>query len=158
MTTTPTPTALTALSVVVTDMGRSLAFYRTCGLDLPADTDAEPHVEGSAAGGFKVMFDTVDVVASFDPAWAPPTGGHRMALAFSCGSPAEVDAIHQRLAEAGNTSHLTPFDAVWSQRYAVGTPAASIPVVGASQPGGPPEPDSRCTASCSSTAPGCRAE
>lgn len=119
MTTTPIPTALTALSVVVTDMRRSLAFYRTCGLDLPADADAEPHVEGSAESGFKIMFDTVDVVASFDPSWAPPTGGHRMALAFSCGSPAEVDAIHQRLVGAGNISHLTPFDAVWGQRYAV---------------------------------------
>lgn len=119
MTTTPATSALNAVSIVVTDMGRSLAFYRSCGLDLPADADAEPHVEAAAEGGFKIMFDTVDVVTSFDSAWPPPTGGHRMALAFGCGSPTKVDALHQRLVEAGNTSHLAPFDAVWGQRYAV---------------------------------------
>ncbi|MDQ6658254.1 MAG: VOC family protein [Actinomycetota bacterium] len=118
MTTTPTTIALNALSIVVTDMARTLDFYRTCGLQLPADATAGPHAEAVAEGGFKIMFDTIDVVTSFDPSWVPPTGGHRMALAISCGSPAEVDAIHQRLVEAGNTSHLDPFDAVWGQRYA----------------------------------------
>ncbi|MGI8416516.1 MAG: VOC family protein, partial [Nakamurella sp.] len=81
MTTTPTAIALNAVSIVVTDMGRSLDFYRTCGLQLPADADSGPHAEAAAAGGFKIMLDTVDVVTSFDPAWSPPTGGHRMALA-----------------------------------------------------------------------------
>lgn len=56
MTTTPTATAPNALSIVVTDMTRSLTFYRTCGLQLPADVDAEQHVEAAAAGGFKIMF------------------------------------------------------------------------------------------------------
>lgn len=118
MTSTP---ILNALSIVVTDMARSLAFYRTSGLPLPADADGdnENHVEATIAGGVRIMFDTVDVVRSFDPSWTPPTGGHRMAMAFACDTPADVDAVHRQLVDAGSESHLAPFDAVWGQRYAV---------------------------------------
>jgi uncharacterized glyoxalase superfamily protein PhnB len=109
--------ALDALGLVVADMSATLAFYRRLGLDLPAGADTEDHVEVTAAGGLRLMFDTVDLVRSFSE-WEPPSGGHRVALAFLCGSPAEVDATHDDLVAAGHRSHLPPFDAFWGQRYA----------------------------------------
>ena len=61
--------------------------------------------------------DTVEVVRSFSD-WEPPSGGHRIGLAFRCESPAAVDRIHAELVAAGHDSHVEPFDAPWGQRYA----------------------------------------
>jgi catechol 2,3-dioxygenase-like lactoylglutathione lyase family enzyme len=108
-----------AFGLVVDDMARSLAFYRELGLDLPADADAQPHVEHVLPGGLRLLWDTADVVRSFDPDWRPPAGGgHRLGLAFRCDGPAAVDALHDKLAGLGQGSHLAPWDAVWGQRYA----------------------------------------
>ena len=107
--------AFDAFGLVVSDMAASLAFYRRLGVALPED--GEGHVEGTLRGGIRMMFDTVDVVRSFSE-WEPPSGGHRIALAFLCESPGEVDATHADLVTAGHRSHVDPFDAPWGQRYA----------------------------------------
>jgi uncharacterized glyoxalase superfamily protein PhnB len=106
------------VELVVSDMPAALAFYRRLGLDLPADADAAPHVEVDL-GGVRLAFDTVDTIRSFDAEWTPPSGGHRVALAFECGSPAEVDAAWSDLTDAGYEGHLAPWDAFWGMRYAV---------------------------------------
>jgi len=109
-----------AIGVVVEDLGRSVAFYRELGLEFPETLDPEGHghVEASLPGGLRFMLDTVETVRSFDPGWQPPTGGHRIALAFRCDSPAEVDQAHARLLESGGSSHKEPWDAFWGMRYA----------------------------------------
>jgi len=108
-----------AIGVVVADMATSLAFYRRLGLEIPPDSDGAPHVEVARPGGPRVMFDTEDTVRSFDPSWSRPSGGHRVALAFACDSPADVDATYEALVGSGSTGHLEPWDAFWGQRYAV---------------------------------------
>ena len=107
------------IGLVVADMGRALAFYRRLGLDIPADADAQPHVELTLPGGLRLAWDTVETIHSFDPSWAPPAGASRIGLAFACDSPAEVDELYAGLTAAGHTGHLPPFDAFWGQRYAV---------------------------------------
>ncbi|MGY0231044.1 VOC family protein [Longispora urticae] len=110
---------LNMVGLVVADMAATLAFYRRLGLDLPPEADAEPHVEYTLPGGLRLGWDTVDVVRSFDPEWTAPTGGHRIALAFLCATPAEVDKAHADLVADGYRSHKEPWDAFWGQRYAV---------------------------------------
>ena len=110
---------LDAIGLVVQDMARTLAFYRELGLDIPAGAESEGHVEAKLPGGMRVLWDTVEVVHSFDPEWQPASGGHRMGLAFLCDSPAEVDATYERLVAAGYHGHRPPWDAFWGQRYAV---------------------------------------
>jgi uncharacterized glyoxalase superfamily protein PhnB len=107
---------LDLIGLIVEDMSSSLDFYRRLGFDLPPELDVEGHVE-STVGGLRVAWDTVEVIKSFSD-YRPPTGGHRLVLAFLCESPDEVDAIHTQLVEAGYESHLDPFDAFWGQRYA----------------------------------------
>ena len=110
---------LAVVELVVSDMAATLAFYHRLGLDLPADADAQGHVEVEV-GGLRLAFDTEETIRSFDPAWAPPgPTGHRMALAFACPSPAEVDAAWTELTGAGYDGHLAPWDAPWGMRYAV---------------------------------------
>ena len=104
--------------VVVADMGRTLTFYRRLGLAIPDAADSEPHAEVTLPGGLRLMFDTVETIASFIPAWKPPSGGARMSIAFACDSPAEVDAVYADLTGAGYEGYLPPFDAFWGQRYA----------------------------------------
>ena len=106
-----------ALGIIVANMERSLAFYRLLGLHGPDGSEGEGHVELNLARGLRLMLDTADVVRSFSE-WEPPTGGHRMALAFLCSSPAEVDGLHASLIAAGHRSKVDPFDAPWGQRYA----------------------------------------
>ncbi|MGI5245813.1 VOC family protein [Dactylosporangium sp. CA-139066] len=110
---------LNVFGLIVADMGRSLAFYRLLGLDVPEAEDKSPHVEYVLPGGVKLTWDTIETIHSFDPSWTPASGGPRIALAFECPSPAEVDRMHAALVEAGYESHKAPWDAFWGQRYAV---------------------------------------
>ncbi|MBC6460564.1 VOC family protein [Actinomadura sp. HBU206391] len=107
------------ISIVVSDMGRSLAFYRRLGFEIPADADAEPHVEAALPGGLRFAWDTAETVSSIDPSWTPSEGGGKVGLAFLCDDPAEVDRVYADLVKAGYEGHLEPWDAFWGQRYAV---------------------------------------
>jgi catechol 2,3-dioxygenase-like lactoylglutathione lyase family enzyme len=107
------------IGIVVADMGKSLAFYRRLGLDVPASADNEPHVETTLPGGLRLAWDTIDTIRSFDPSWTAPQGGPRIGLAFACDDPAEVDRVYAELNQAGYEGHLAPWDAFWGQRYAV---------------------------------------
>jgi len=112
-------TTFEVIGIVVADMARSLAFYRRLGIDIPAEADAEGHVAASLPGGVQLAWDTVDIIQSFNPGWTPGSGGPRIALAFRCDSPAEVDETYRDLVAAGYDGHLEPWDAVWGMRYAI---------------------------------------
>jgi catechol 2,3-dioxygenase-like lactoylglutathione lyase family enzyme len=109
------------IGIVVDDMGRALDFYRRLGLAVPDDASNEPHVEVPLPGDLKLAFDTVETIQSFDPSWKPPADGPRMAVAFACDSPADVDRTVGELEAAGASVHLAPFDAFWGMRYATVT-------------------------------------
>jgi uncharacterized glyoxalase superfamily protein PhnB len=104
--------------IVVSDMSRSVAFYRRLGLEFPEGAETEPHVEAPLPGGLRYALDTEEVVRAFDPDWKRPTDGHMVGGAFRCESPEEVDRVYRELLEHGATSHKEPFDAFWGQRYA----------------------------------------
>jgi uncharacterized glyoxalase superfamily protein PhnB len=111
---------LAAVGVVVSDLGRAIDFYRRLGLTFPegaADSE-QGHVEAELPGGLRFMLDTEETIRSFAPEWSPPTGGHRIAVAFQCDSPEDVDRVHDELVAAGAESERAPWDAFWGQRYA----------------------------------------
>ena len=112
-----TDAKLQLVEIVVADMARSLAFYRFLGLEIPAEADAEPHVDVALPGGLRLAFDTEATIASFHPDWKPGTGG-RVGLAFGLPDPAAVDAAYAELTAAGYHGELKPFDAFWGMRYA----------------------------------------
>jgi len=113
------PPKLDLMGMIVRDMPAALAFYRQLGWDIPADMDTEGHVEYVLPNGLRVAWDTYDVIRSFAPDWQPPpTGTHRIGMAFLCDTPADVDAVYNRLTDMGYHGHKAPFDAFWGQRYA----------------------------------------
>ncbi|MEV0245580.1 VOC family protein [Nocardia sp. NPDC050712] len=107
------------LSIVVSDMAASTAFYRRLGLAFPEGSDGESHVEATLPGGIRVALDTEAVIRSFYPEWQASAEGGRIGMAFRCADAAEVDSVFADLTEAGYEGELKPFDAVWGQRYAV---------------------------------------
>ena len=109
---------LDVFGIVVSDMARSVAFYRRLGLEFPEGAEEEPHVEAPLAGGVRYALDTEEVMRAFDPEWRRPTDGHLVGGAFRCESPEEVDRVYRELLDAGATPHKEPWDAFWGQRYA----------------------------------------
>ena len=108
---------LNAIGITVSDLRRSLQFYRLLGLDLPEDS-ADDHVEVTMANGTRLMFDTEQVVRSFLPEWRR-TDGNQVSLAFECASPGELDEVYARVVAAGFEGEKEPWDAFWGQRYAL---------------------------------------
>ena len=106
---------LNAIGIVTSAMADSVRFYRLLGLDVP---DPSPdHLDTLLPNGVRFMFDTEEVVRSFDEDWARTTG-NQVGLAFECDSPAEVDEVYARVIDAGFHGKKPPWDAAWGQRYA----------------------------------------
>jgi uncharacterized glyoxalase superfamily protein PhnB len=106
--------------VIVSDLGRAIAFYARLGLDFPDDPDpmGHGHTEAALPGGMRFMLDREESIRSFDETWTPPTGGHRITVAFRFDAPAEVDRAYAELTAAGSEGYKEPWDAFWGQRYA----------------------------------------
>ena len=109
---------LDAFGIPVSDMPRSVAFYRRLGLDFPEGAENEGHAEAELGGGVRFMLDTEEVMRSFDPEWKRPTDGHLVGGAFHCDSPEEVDRLYGELLDAGAAPYKEPWDAFWGHRYA----------------------------------------
>ncbi len=106
------------IGLVVKDMGAALRFYRLLGLAVPDGVEHEPYVEVITPNGYRISWNSLEMIKGLEPDWVEPQG-QRMSLAFKCDRPADVDALHQRLLDAGFLSHKAPWDAFWGQRYAV---------------------------------------
>ena len=107
---------LAAIGIVTRDIAESVRFYRLLGLDVP-DPDGGPHHQVELPGGPRLMWDTVELMQQLDPNREEPQG-QRMALAFECESPDDVNATYARLVDAGFEGKKEPYDAFWGQRYA----------------------------------------
>jgi uncharacterized glyoxalase superfamily protein PhnB len=105
---------LDAIGIVSADLDRTRAFYAL--LDVAIE-EGDTHVEAKFPSGLRLMFDSEEVVRSFQPAWERTTG-NTVGLAFECGSTAEVDEVYARIVAAGFHGEKEPWDAFWGQRYA----------------------------------------
>jgi catechol 2,3-dioxygenase-like lactoylglutathione lyase family enzyme len=117
---------LNAIGIVVSDMARSISFYRLLGVDVP-ETPKEDHIDTFLPNGVRFMLDSEDVVKSFRPDWKRETG-NQVGLAFECESPAQVDEIYAQVTAAGFHGEKEPWDAFWGQRYAQLQDPDGVPV------------------------------
>lgn len=97
--------ALSAVTLAVADMDRSVAFYVACGFEV-------------AYGGAGTSFTSLRAGAGFvnlqlDPDHAPvPRIWGRVILWVD-----DVDAAFDRVVAAGGVPHAAPADAAWGERY-----------------------------------------
>ena len=108
---------LNAIGITVTDMARSIRYYRLLGIDVP-ETPEEGHVDAFLPNGVRFMLDSEEVIRSFMPEWTRENG-NQISLALECSSPAEVDEVYARVVGEGFESEKEPWDAFWGQRYAL---------------------------------------
>ena len=97
-------------------MADAARFYRLLGVDVPEPES--DHLDATLPSGVRLMWDAESLIRQLDPEWKRPAGGHAMALAFECASPAEVDETYRRVVDAGFQGKKEPYDAFWGQRYA----------------------------------------
>lgn len=117
---------LDAIGIIVRDLAEAAPFYRMLGLDFPEPQEEDQHIEATTDSGLRIMLDTEELIAELLPDWTPPAT-HRIGMAFLCASPAEVDAVYQRILDAGYVGAKAPFDAFWGQRYAsVADPSGNL--------------------------------
>ena len=111
---------LDAFGVVVSDLARSVRFYRVLGARFPEGSEAseDGHAEAELAGGVRLMLDTEESVKSLDPSWKRGDGQSGASLAFRCDSPGAVDEVFASAIREGARAPKEPWDAFWGQRYA----------------------------------------
>jgi uncharacterized glyoxalase superfamily protein PhnB len=105
------------IDIVVADMGRALAFYRTLGLAAPEPAAGQELAEIITPGGAKLGFMLESMIREAMPHWVTPVG-QRVTFACMCDSAEELDTIYARVIAAGYTGLREPWDAPWGQRYA----------------------------------------
>ena len=113
---------LNTISLVVSDMAASLAFYRRLGVDIPENSvwlqnGVGHHVTVKMPNGFNLDFDSAAMTKAYDPAWKPGIGAN--AVIFHVATRQEIDELYNEMTSAGYAGHLAPFDAFWGARYAV---------------------------------------
>jgi len=110
------------IDIVVADMGKALAFYRTLGLAVPEGADGEEQVQVATPGGATLGLLTETLMKGHNPYWVDPVG-QRVTFACRCDNAGEVDTTYARLTAAGYEGRQEPWDSPWGQRYAmVGDP------------------------------------
>jgi predicted lactoylglutathione lyase len=103
------------VNLVVSDIDRSVAFYRALGL--PVADPAGPHASW-AGPGVRLELDEAPFAALWD-AGSPGAvaGGAVVSLAVERRS--DVDELWQRMIDQGARSSQRPYDAFWGARFAI---------------------------------------
>jgi predicted enzyme related to lactoylglutathione lyase len=105
---------IAAVAVSAADMSRAIAFYELLGFRFPPLESDTKHVE--AEGDVRLMIDDAGFLT--DLHGEPPRPGNIAGFAVLFDSPADVDAVASRVADAGHAVVTAPYDAPWGQRYA----------------------------------------
>jgi catechol 2,3-dioxygenase-like lactoylglutathione lyase family enzyme len=100
---------LAMVGVIVTDMARSLEFYRRLGLPIPQDEDAKRFVMYRMPSGVTIFFDEVFFPGADPERTRAPKGAYNIALEFYLGTREEVDATTTALADFGYTVRKAPW-------------------------------------------------
>jgi catechol 2,3-dioxygenase-like lactoylglutathione lyase family enzyme len=119
---TEVPPQLGQLNIVVSDMERSLAFYRQLGVDVPniwQGSNGQQHASAASAG-FDLDFDSPAFASAWNRGWAGRSDlAGRVVVGFKVADRATVDRLYAALTSEGHKSLQQPYDAFWGARYAV---------------------------------------
>lgn len=110
---------LDAVGVTSTNIQKTMTFYEVLGFLFDNASPDGTHVESLSSDGssIRLMIDATSVIEKI--LGEKPRPGNHSSFALAYESPAEVDAVAQKVADAGYTIVKEPWDAFWGQRYAV---------------------------------------
>ena len=115
---------LDQLNIVVSDMEKSLAFYRRLGLSIPekiwSNASGASHARAVTNNSIDVDFDDAAFAQIWNRGW---TGRNdlagRVVVGFKMPSREAVDLHYADLIAAGYIGLQHPYDAFWGARYAI---------------------------------------
>jgi predicted lactoylglutathione lyase len=96
------------VGLTVSDMEKSLEFYRRVGVAIPEVKEGQPHVPVQMHGGMTFFLDTRTVPRE-DPELREALGDYRVLLEFYLPSREAVDAKYNELVGSGYRSYHAPF-------------------------------------------------
>lgn len=100
---------LAMVGLVVSDMRRSLEFYRRLGLDIPAEEDEKRFVMHRMPSGVTLFFDTVFVPGNDAERRPASRGSYNVMLEFYARTRDAVDRLHAELVGHGYVSRRRPW-------------------------------------------------
>src|SRR5512132_690792 len=101
------PPRFTMVVLLVSDIPRSLAFYRRLGIEFADGADQRPDVGVDIGDGRTIIWSTT--FGGNDPNRKEPSGGSRIMLEFFVEGSDAVDQKHAELAAAGYHVVREPF-------------------------------------------------
>ena len=129
------PMQLAMVGLVVSNMKRSLEFYRRLGLAIPVDADEKRFVMHRMPSGVTIFFDTV-FFPSHDPERRPaPRGSYNIALEFYAGTRAAVDDLFSELTGLGYVGRKAPWKSDGPYAAIVEDPDGNPILITAEDPG-----------------------
>jgi catechol 2,3-dioxygenase-like lactoylglutathione lyase family enzyme len=107
-----------AVGVSSSDLKKSIAFYELLGFKFDKVKGDEDHIEPVVEpGGMRLMIDGKKLMTELIHAEPKPSNHSAFAILYD--SPEEVNAVAERVKQAGHTIVAEPWDAFWGQRYAI---------------------------------------
>jgi len=126
---------LAMVGLVVSDMGRSLEFYRRLGLEISPDEDEKRFVMHRMPSGVTIFFDTVFFPAN-DPERRPaPRGSYNVSLEFYAGTREAVDRLYADLTGSGCVGRKEPWKSTGPYAAIVEDPDGNPILITAEDPG-----------------------
>jgi catechol 2,3-dioxygenase-like lactoylglutathione lyase family enzyme len=104
------------LNLVVSDLSRSIEFYRLLGW--PVGEPTGPHVEIDFGSGLTVDLDEYEFAHQWNSGTPSLTGGSAV-LSVRVAERPDVDSLVARMASAGHVVRQVPYDTFWGSRFAV---------------------------------------
>ena len=113
------------IGLITQDMGKSLEFYRRLGLDIPAGSEQQSHVEIKMSAGLTFFLDSQPsrwdpgFVAEDDPRPAQPSNAYPFVLEFYLKSRAELEARVAELTGFGYRIRRAPYETSFGMCFAL---------------------------------------
>lgn len=111
----------------VSDLQRSIAFYRLLGLAVPDPFPDRPVALHTMESGVSIVL-VEGFAARVDPDWSRPTG-YQQALEFYVGGDAAVDEMWSRLTAAGYHGRMAPTSATGIYAAMVDDPDGNVVLI-----------------------------
>ena len=100
-------------------MAASLRFYRLLEPAIPEGVESEPHVEVTTPNGYRIAWDTLEMIKGIDPEYVENPAGQRIVARLRVRHPGGGGRVARADRRGGLHSHIAPWDAFWGMRYAV---------------------------------------
>jgi catechol 2,3-dioxygenase-like lactoylglutathione lyase family enzyme len=126
---------LAMVGLVVSDMRRSLEFYRRLGLDIGVDEDEKRFVMHRMPSGVTIFFDTVFFPANDPARRAARAGSYNISLEFYAGTRDAVDRLYADLTGFGYVGRKAPWKSTGPYAAIVEDPDGNPILITAEDPG-----------------------